>query len=71
MKMRNALWPLIVASLFVSSPLLAKEKKIKLITDHYDNELQTSGKITQKRQAPTQSPTATDGGNALKAKRSK
>ena len=70
MKMRNALWPFIVASLFAASPILAKEKKIKLYTDSMENTKQTTQK-TFSRQAPTQSQTATDGDNALKAKRSK
>jgi hypothetical protein len=72
MKMRNALWPFIVASLFAGSPLLAKEKKpkLKLYTDTVENTKQTTQK-TFSRQAPTQSPTTTDGGNASKAKGSK
>ena len=70
MKMKNALWPFIVASLFAASPLMAKEKKVKLYTDTIENTKQTTQK-TFSRQAPTQSHTATDGDNALKAKRSK
>ena len=47
-----------------------ERKNLKLITDTSENVKQTNQK-TYSRQAPTQSPTATDGGNALKAKRSK
>ena len=53
-----------------SLAVTGERKKIKLYTDTIENTKQTTQK-TFTRQAPTQSQTATDGDNALKAKRSK